>query len=121
MTHWRGRCYVAEVFASPHLENAMQLQSSLFASRPVPPDRDRSCVYLIARMRIVDLLSSAQLGTTRREVFEEARLALECLPLTTGEFATATNRLASARTDLRPASRAPPALSCGCCRAVWSQ
>jgi hypothetical protein len=53
-----------------------------------------------ARLRIARLLDLATLGATREEDFEGARLALEALPLGTGDFGTASNRLANARAYL---------------------
>jgi hypothetical protein len=46
---------------------------------------------------ISKLLGYAKAGGCADWELDEARLALECLPLTTEEFATATTRLANAR------------------------
>jgi hypothetical protein len=50
-----------------------------------------------AKDLIQALLDRVQSGECLDTEFTEARVGLECLPLTRDEFATATNRLASAR------------------------
>src|SRR4029077_2092075 len=55
--------------------------------------------------RICALLDHAQAGGFADADFNEARLALECLPLSTDEFATAINRLANARSYLQAGER----------------
>jgi len=47
------------------------------------------------------LLDHAQTGEWADLELNHAQIALECLPLTRGEFATATNRLANARSYLQ--------------------
>ena len=54
-----------------------------------------------AKDLIQALLDRVQSGECPDTEFTEARVGLECLPLTRDEFATATNRLANARSYLR--------------------
>jgi hypothetical protein len=49
------------------------------------------------RERITAFLDHAQAGGEGDAEFNQARLALECLPLSRGEYATAINRLMNAR------------------------
>jgi hypothetical protein len=51
------------------------------------------------------LLDHARTGAWADADFIHAKLALECLPLTRDEFATASNRLANARVYLRAAEQ----------------
>jgi hypothetical protein len=66
------------------------------SSNPLPVDAIRAQ----ARQHLAALLEPPLTGAGKLAIHHQVRHALECLPLTTAEFATAVNRLENARAYL---------------------